>query len=54
MGLNLGKNLMDHKHEVATFDLNASAVEEMKEYGATGTSSLSELVQSLQSPKFFG
>ncbi|HDR3657021.1 TPA: decarboxylating 6-phosphogluconate dehydrogenase [Bacillus cereus] len=51
MGLNLGKNLMDHKHEVAAFDLNASAVEEMKEYGATDTSSLSELVQSLQSPR---
>ena len=51
MGLNLGKNLMDHKHEVARFDLNASAVEEMKEYGATGTSSLSELVQSLQTPR---
>ncbi|MEM5646257.1 phosphogluconate dehydrogenase (NAD(+)-dependent, decarboxylating) [Bacillus cereus] len=51
MGLNLGKNLTDHKHEVAAFDLNASAVEEMKEYGATGTSSLSELVQSLQSPR---
>ena len=27
MGLNLGKNLIDHKHEVAAFDLNASAVE---------------------------
>ncbi|PGE10665.1 6-phosphogluconate dehydrogenase (decarboxylating) [Bacillus toyonensis] len=51
MGLNLGKNLMDHKHEVAAFDLNTSAVEEMKEYGATSTSSLSELVQSLQSPR---
>ncbi|MEC2627078.1 NAD(P)-binding domain-containing protein [Bacillus cereus] len=51
MGLNLGKNLMDHKHEVVAFDLNTSAVEEMKEYGATGTSSLSELVQSLQSPR---
>ncbi|QUW35228.1 phosphogluconate dehydrogenase (NAD(+)-dependent, decarboxylating) [Bacillus cereus] len=51
MGLNLGKNLMGHKHEVAAFDLNASAVEEMKEYGATGTSSLSELVQSLQTPR---
>ena len=51
MGLNLGKNLIDHKHEVAAFDLNASAVEEMKEYGATGTSSLSELVLSLQSPR---
>ncbi|EMI9087693.1 MULTISPECIES: phosphogluconate dehydrogenase (NAD(+)-dependent, decarboxylating) [Bacillus] len=51
MGLNLGKNLIDHKHEVAAFDLNTSAVEEMKEYGATGVSSLSELVQSLQSPR---
>ncbi|CAM4179142.1 MULTISPECIES: phosphogluconate dehydrogenase (NAD(+)-dependent, decarboxylating) [Bacillus] len=51
MGLNLGKNLIDHKHEVAAFDLNASAVEEMKEYGATGVSSLNELVQSLQSPR---
>ncbi|MFZ3195519.1 MAG: decarboxylating 6-phosphogluconate dehydrogenase [Bacillus mycoides] len=51
MGLNLGKNLMDHKHEVAAFDLNRSAVEEMKEYGATGVSSLSELVQSLESPR---
>ncbi|OQR57387.1 phosphogluconate dehydrogenase (NAD(+)-dependent, decarboxylating) [Bacillus sp. CDB3] len=51
MGLNLGKNLMDHKHEVAAFDLNTSAVEEMKEYGATGVSSLNELVQSLESPR---
>ncbi|AIY76269.1 TPA: phosphogluconate dehydrogenase (NAD(+)-dependent, decarboxylating) [Bacillus tropicus] len=51
MGLNLGKNLMDHKHEVAAFDLNTSAVEEMKEYGAIGVSSLSELVQSLESPR---
>ncbi|MGG0217729.1 phosphogluconate dehydrogenase (NAD(+)-dependent, decarboxylating) [Bacillus mycoides] len=51
MGLNLGKNLIDHKHEVAAFDLNTSAVEEMKEYGATGVASLNELVQSLQSPR---
>ncbi|AJH22358.1 decarboxylating 6-phosphogluconate dehydrogenase [Bacillus sp. TH22] len=51
MGLNLGKNLIDHKHEVAAFDLNTSAVEEMKAYGATGTSSLNELVQSLESPR---
>ncbi|WP_264447284.1 phosphogluconate dehydrogenase (NAD(+)-dependent, decarboxylating) [Bacillus cereus] len=51
MGLNLGKNLIDHKHEVVAFDLNSSAVEEMKEYGAIGVSSLNELVQSLQSPR---
>ncbi|MED1107575.1 phosphogluconate dehydrogenase (NAD(+)-dependent, decarboxylating) [Bacillus paramycoides] len=51
MGLNLGKNLIDHKHQVAAFDLNTSAVEEMKEYGATGVSSLNQLVQSLESPR---
>lgn len=51
MGLNLGKNLIDHQHQVAAFDLNTSAVEEMKEYGATGVSSLNELVQSLESPR---
>ncbi|MED0981636.1 phosphogluconate dehydrogenase (NAD(+)-dependent, decarboxylating) [Bacillus paramycoides] len=51
MGLNLGKNLIDHKHQVAAFDLNTSAVEEMKEYGATGVSSLNELVQSVESPR---
>ncbi|MED1114281.1 phosphogluconate dehydrogenase (NAD(+)-dependent, decarboxylating) [Bacillus paramycoides] len=51
MGLNLGKNLIDHKHQVAAFDLNTSAVEEMKEYGVTGVSSLNELVQSLESPR---
>ncbi|NIK16218.1 6-phosphogluconate dehydrogenase (decarboxylating) [Saccharococcus thermophilus] len=30
MGLNLGKNLIDHKHEVVAFDVNANAVEEIK------------------------
>ena len=40
MGLNLGQNLLDHKHEVVAFDLNPTAVEEMKKYGAKGTSKL--------------
>ncbi|MBB5324983.1 6-phosphogluconate dehydrogenase [Anoxybacillus tepidamans] len=51
MGLNLGKNLIDHKHEVAAFDVNLEAVEEIKKYGATGVSSLKELVLSLERPK---
>ncbi|WP_068618838.1 phosphogluconate dehydrogenase (NAD(+)-dependent, decarboxylating) [Paenibacillus tuaregi] len=51
MGLNLGKNLIDHKHEVAAFDLNAAAVAEMKEYGAEGYANLNELVQSLPAPR---
>ena len=51
MGLNLGRNLIDHKHEVVAFDLNAEAVNEMKEYGATGVSSYAEMVASLESPR---
>ncbi|GIN41484.1 phosphogluconate dehydrogenase (NAD(+)-dependent, decarboxylating) [Heyndrickxia oleronia] len=51
MGLNLGKNLIDHKHEVVAFDLNTSAVEEMKKYGAEGVSNLQSLVQSLDKPR---
>ncbi|GCD83822.1 6-phosphogluconate dehydrogenase [Parageobacillus thermoglucosidasius] len=51
MGLNLGKNLIDHQYEVVAFDVNANAVEEIKKYGAKGASSLKELVLSLENPK---
>ena len=51
MGLNLGQNLLDHKHEVVAFDLNTNAVEEMKKLGAQGVSSLKELVQALETPR---
>ncbi|RDE28869.1 phosphogluconate dehydrogenase (NAD(+)-dependent, decarboxylating) [Parageobacillus thermoglucosidasius] len=51
MGLNLGKNLIDHQHEVVAFDVNANAVEEIKKYGAKGVSSLKELVLSLENPR---
>lgn len=51
MGLNLGQNLLDHKHEVVAYDLNTDAVEEAKGYGAQGESSLQGLVQSLPVPR---
>jgi 6-phosphogluconate dehydrogenase len=51
MGLNISKNLLDHNHEVVAFDINSSAIEEIKEYGAKGTLSLKELVQSLEKPR---
>src|SRR6478609_5783771 len=51
MGLNLGRNLIDHKHEVIAFDLNAEAVKEMSEYGAQGVSSYADMVASLESPR---
>lgn len=51
MGLNLGQNLMDNHHEVVAFDVNPSAVEEIKGLGAVGVSSFKELVQSLEQPR---
>ncbi len=51
MGLNLGQNLIDNKHEVVAFDVNRSSVEEMKNHGAQGTSDLKELVESLEKPR---
>jgi 6-phosphogluconate dehydrogenase len=51
MGLNLGQNLLDHHHEVVAFDVNPNAVENMKQYGATGVSSYKELIQSLEHPR---
>ncbi len=51
MGLNISRNLIDHNHEIVAFDINEQAVEEIKQYGAQGTSNLKELVQSLESPR---
>lgn len=51
MGINLGQNLLDQRHDVVAFDVNLNAVEQMKGYGASGVSSLQELVQSLETPR---
>ncbi|MEH7238510.1 phosphogluconate dehydrogenase (NAD(+)-dependent, decarboxylating) [Bacillus sp. JJ1562] len=51
MGLNLGQNLIDNNHEVVAYDVNPSAVDEMKTYGASGVSSYKELVESLEKPR---
>jgi 6-phosphogluconate dehydrogenase len=46
MGLNLAKNLIDHNYEVAVFDLNVNAVEEISKYGAIETPSFKDLLKS--------
>lgn len=51
MGLNLGKNLINHKHEVVAFDVNTNAVEEIINFGAAGVSNLQDLVQGLEKPR---
>ncbi len=51
IGLNLGKNLIDHNYEVAAFDLHVNAVEEISKYGAIETSSFTELIKILEAPR---
>lgn len=51
MGLNLGKNLIDHQHQVTAYDLNPNAVVDIQQYGAKGTTNLSELFLSLDKPR---
>lgn len=51
MGLNLGKNLIDHNHQVVAYDLNPEAVSEMKNYGAEGANELEQLFKKLDKPR---
>ncbi|RED58493.1 phosphogluconate dehydrogenase (NAD(+)-dependent, decarboxylating) [Cohnella lupini] len=51
MGFNLAQNLLDHRHKVTAFDLNADAVESVKKLGAQGTTNLQELVRSMAAPR---
>ncbi|KOO37360.1 decarboxylating 6-phosphogluconate dehydrogenase [Priestia koreensis] len=51
MGYNLSQNLLDNKHEVVAFDVNQEAVKTISDLGATGASSVADLVSKLSSPK---
>lgn len=51
MGANLGRNLLDHGHEVVAFDVSREAVSELESKGATGADSLAGLVSRLEAPR---
>lgn len=51
MGFNLGQNLLEHAHEVVAYDVNAAAVQELAERGASGAASLEVLTGLLDSPR---
>ncbi|HEX7247235.1 MAG TPA: NAD(P)-binding domain-containing protein, partial [Actinomycetota bacterium] len=51
MGANLTRRLMRAGHEVVVYDVNAEPVAELAGEGATGATSLEDLVGKLQSPK---
>lgn len=51
MGYNLGLNLMSHDHTVVAFDVNHENVTKIASEGATGVSSIEEMVQNLEKPR---
>lgn len=51
MGYNLSLNLIDHKHEVTTFDIDSEAVAKISNMGAEGSTSIEDLVSKLSAPR---
>ena len=51
MGANLVRRLMRDGHRCVVYDVNADAVKQLEEAGATGTSSLEEFASKLDRPR---
>ncbi len=51
MGFNLVQNLLQHKHQVVAYDIDNQLVTKIENEGATGASSLAELVGALEKPR---
>jgi 6-phosphogluconate dehydrogenase len=49
MGANIARRLMQHGHQVVGYDANAEAVKKLE--GATGSSSLEDMVSKLKAPR---
>jgi 6-phosphogluconate dehydrogenase len=51
MGANMARRLMNGTHECVVYDRNAGTVDTLKKEGATGASSLEEVVEKLKAPR---
>lgn len=51
MGFNLVQNLVQHQHQVVAYDIDNQLVTKIKDEGATGVTSLAELVGVLDKPR---
>lgn len=51
MGANMTKRLLERGHQMVVSDLNAVAIQEAEGIGATGSTSLEDLVSKLQAPR---
>ena len=51
MGANMVLRLMKNNHQCVVYDTDPKAVEELVKQGATGASSLKELVEKMDGPR---
>ena len=51
MGMNMARRLMQGNHDIIAFDLSEAAVEEIAAEGASGASSLQQVVEQLSVPR---
>ncbi|HYL61626.1 MAG TPA: decarboxylating 6-phosphogluconate dehydrogenase [Candidatus Methylomirabilis sp.] len=51
MGANMARRLMRGRHECVVFDMNAASVKQLAGEGATGASTLADLVNKLRRPR---
>ena len=54
MGANMARRLMRGAHECVVYDRNAETVDTLKKEGATGASSLEEVVEKLKARALSG
>ena len=54
MGANMVRRLLNAGHECVAFDIHPPAVAELVAEGATGASSLAELMKKLKAPRACG
>jgi 6-phosphogluconate dehydrogenase len=51
MGFNLVQNLLQHQHQVVAYDIDNQLITKIQVEGATGATSLAELVSALDKPR---
>jgi 6-phosphogluconate dehydrogenase len=51
MGFNLGRQMIEKKHQVVAYDVNAEAVDEFRSKNGDSAESIKELVERLESPR---
>lgn len=51
MGYNLSRNMLDNRHEVVAYDVDAKYVDKASVAGVTGVHSMAEMVRQLPSPR---